>query len=157
MGLLAPVKRRGSNSGSGDDSCEEESPRGTYDESFFDSSMSSLLKSSPAPSTQPLNSSQPTSLDELAIKVPRRSSSDSDAGETNAIKETFGMGIKSASQLVNKELKQVFKQVRASVKEEYKNDLGEDSDSQRQDERVKNKSDGGSEQLDTPRTKKSRE
>lgn len=28
MGLLAPVKRRGSNSGSGDDSCEEESPRG---------------------------------------------------------------------------------------------------------------------------------
>ncbi|XP_042211969.1 ninein-like isoform X2 [Homarus americanus] len=175
MGLLAPVKRRGSNSGSGDDSCEEESPRGSkvrrcskgvnvhyvdvgsYDESFFDSSMSSLLKSSPAPSTQPLNSSQPTSLDELAIKVPRRSSSDSDAGETNAIKETFGMGIKSASQLVNKELKQVFKQVRASVKEEYKNDLGEDSDSQRQDERVKNKSDGGSEQLDTPRTKKSRE
>ncbi|XP_045607342.1 ninein-like protein isoform X4 [Procambarus clarkii] len=144
MGLLAPVKRRGSNSGSGDDSCEEESPRGSkvrrcskglnvhyvdvgsYDESFFDSSMSSLLKSSPAPSTQPLNASQPTSLDEL-IRVPRRSSGDSDAGESS-------LGIKNASQLVNKELKQVFKQVRASIKEEYKSDLHEDSGSQGLDE-----------------------
>ncbi|CAL4156137.1 unnamed protein product, partial [Meganyctiphanes norvegica] len=63
LGLMAPVKRCGStSSGSGDDSTEEDSPRGgkvrrcskganvhyvdvgSYDESFFDSSMSSLMK-----------------------------------------------------------------------------------------------------------------
>lgn len=63
MGLMAAVKRRGSTSGgSGDDSTEEDSPRGgkvrrcskganvhyvdvgSYDESFFDSSMTTLVK-----------------------------------------------------------------------------------------------------------------
>ncbi|XP_069957653.1 ninein-like protein isoform X3 [Cherax quadricarinatus] len=174
MGLLAPVKRRGSNSGSGDDSCEEESPRGSkvrrcskglnvhyvdvgsYDESFFDSSMSSLLKSSPAPSTQPLNSSQPASLEELIVKVPRRSSGDSDAGDSTVIKDSFCLGIKSASQLVNKELKQVFKQVRASVKEEYKKD-SEKSELQKQDEKNNSKCDGNNSVLNRSNKPSSRE
>lgn len=166
MGLLAPVKRRGSNSGSGDDSFEEESPRGSkvrrcskglnvhyvdvgsYDESFFDTSMSSLLKNSRAPSSQPLNSSPSSSLDELAIKVPRRSSGGSDAGEIDSVKGTSALSIKSASQLVNKELKQVFKQVRASIKEEYRSEKHEESEGKKQLEKYKEKVDGSSELSD---------
>lgn len=44
-----------------------------YDESFFDTSMSNLLKTPPT-SHGPAQDSQPASLDELNIKVPRKSS-----------------------------------------------------------------------------------
>lgn len=122
MGLLAPVKRRGSNSGSGDDSCEEESPRGgkvrrfskglnihyvdvgSYDESFFDTSMSNLLKTPPT-SHGPAQDSQPASLDELNIKVPRKSSAQNDALDTS-LHEASVTSVRSVTQLVNKELKQ---------------------------------------------------
>lgn len=147
IGLLAPVKRRGSNSGSGDDSCEEESPRGvkvrrcskglnvhyvdvgSYDESFLDTSMSSLLKGG-MPGLQNLDTSQPPSLDELSSKVRRKNSGQSDVSDGGFIKETGSPSMKSASQLLNRELKQVFRHVRASVKEEYKKD-GSDCDSDR--------------------------
>lgn len=136
MGLLAPVKRRGSNSGSGDDSCEEESPRGgkvrrfskglnihyvdvgSYDESFFDTSMSNLLKTPPT-SHGPAQDSQPASLDELNIKVPRKSSAQNDALDTS-LHEASVTSVRSVTQLVNKELKQVFRHVRATVEEEYR-------------------------------------
>ncbi|XP_047475590.1 blastoderm-specific protein 25D-like isoform X2 [Penaeus chinensis] len=122
MGLLAPVKRRGSNSGSGDDSCEEESPRGgkvrrfskglnihyvdvgSYDESFFDTSMSNLLKTPPT-SHGPAQDSQPASLDELNIKVPKKNSAQNDAHDTS-IHEASVTSVRSVTQLVNKELKQ---------------------------------------------------
>ncbi|XP_064081073.1 ninein-like protein isoform X3 [Macrobrachium nipponense] len=147
IGLLAPVKRRGSNSGSGDDSCEEESPRGvkvrrcskglnvhyvdvgSYDESFLDTSMSSLLKGG-IPGLQNLDTSQPPSLDELSSKVRRKNSGQSDVSDGGFMKETGSPSFKNASQLLNRELKQVFRHVRASVKEEYKKD-GSDCDSDR--------------------------
>ncbi|XP_068222758.1 ninein-like protein isoform X2 [Palaemon carinicauda] len=147
IGLLAPVKRRGSNSGSGDDSCEEESPRGvkvrrcskglnvhyvdvgSYDESFLDTSMSSLLKGG-VPGLQNLDTSQPPSLDEFSSRLQRKNSGQSDVSDGGFMKETGSPSLKSPSQLLNRELKQVFRHVRASVKEEYKQE-GTDCDSDR--------------------------
>lgn len=141
IGLMAPVKRRGSNSGSGDDSCEEESPRGvkvrrcskglnvhyvdvgSYDESFLDTSMSSLLKGTTVPGLQNIETSQPPSLDDLPLRIPRKNSGQSDVSEGSFMKESSPFGMKSASQLLNKELKQVFRHVRASLKEEYRKDV----------------------------------
>ncbi|XP_047475591.1 blastoderm-specific protein 25D-like isoform X3 [Penaeus chinensis] len=134
MGLLAPVKRRGSNSGSGDDSCEEESPRGgkvrrfskglnihyvdvgSYDESFFDTSMSNLLKTPPT-SHGPAQDSQPASLDELNIKVPKKNSAQNDAHDTS-IHEASVTSVRSVTQLVNKELKQELEVELAQLREE---------------------------------------
>ncbi|XP_042864871.1 blastoderm-specific protein 25D-like isoform X6 [Penaeus japonicus] len=134
MGLLAPVKRRGSNSGSGDDSCEEESPRGgkvrrfskglnihyvdvgSYDESFFDTSMSNLLKSPPA-SHGAAPDSQPASLDELNIKVPRKNTAQNDVLDTS-IQEASVTSVRSMTQLVNKELKQELEVELAQLRDE---------------------------------------
>ncbi|KAK4318493.1 hypothetical protein Pmani_010512 [Petrolisthes manimaculis] len=130
VGLAGPVKRRGSNSGSGDDSCEEESPRcskvrrcsrglnvhyvdvGSYDESFFESSMSSLLKSSPVRSLRPLTTSQQASLDHQPLPPTLLTSTNTSLNSTNTSTHPTGwcehVGGDDGD-LLNKELKQCMK------------------------------------------------
>ncbi|XP_063844926.1 ninein-like protein isoform X4 [Scylla paramamosain] len=136
VGLPAPVKRRGSSSnGSGEDSCEEESPRcskvrrcskgpnvhyvdvGSYDESFFDTSMSSLLKGSPVPSSHPDVIS--SAVEDTGTK-PSLCSLDQSETEARAVRDEAEHI--SMHQQITRELKKVFDRVKDSVREEYKHD-----------------------------------
>ncbi|KAK7066230.1 hypothetical protein SK128_024340 [Halocaridina rubra] len=85
-------------------------------------SMTNLLKGSSVSGLQSLDTSQPPSLDEFASKFPRKNSYQSDTSEGGS------QGDKATPQLLNKELKQVFRHVRASLKEEYQSTGDCDSD-----------------------------
>ncbi|MPC23254.1 Blastoderm-specific protein 25D [Portunus trituberculatus] len=136
VGLPAPVKRRGSSSnGSGEDSCEEESPRcskvrrcskgpnvhyvdvGSYDESFFDTSMSSLLKGSLVPSSHPDVIS--SAVEDAGTKS-SHCSSDQNETEARAVRDEVEHI--NMHQQITRELKKVFDRVKDSVREEYKHD-----------------------------------
>ncbi|XP_050730530.1 ninein-like protein isoform X2 [Eriocheir sinensis] len=141
VGLPAPVKRRGSSSGGGsggEDSCEEESPRGSkvrrcskgpnvhyvdvgsYDESFFDTSMSSLLKGSPVPSAQPDFIS--SAAEDSPVKAPHHDPDQNECGEGVVRGDGDGGESGVVYRRVNRELKKVFERVKDSMREEYKHD-----------------------------------